>query len=470
MKTSRSAVVAAVVTAALFAGCAPSEDELPELGQDSQSLIGGMPLDGRTFDAVGALVAKLPDGSLDPFCTATLVAEDAVLTAKHCLLTVPEGAPIFFATGPDARSPRQLVAVVGSTWDRDVRGGAMGLGSDTAIAHLAPHALRGIFPVEIGTLEPSDVGRVFASVGYGIQTLRDPTTPTTSSAPYGTRRVGLFGLRGIGGAKTYELEYRTFDAFVAAVIAGNGLPADTVLSPEDIAGLRATYDADKLLPGYEAFFDGGRFGSYTSSGDSGGPMFGVKHGRIRIVAVTSGVLPVDSNVKDPALLGGIYATLGPESRHLIASASACGSVPEWGVCGGSSARSCSDTGQGRPRPVVTACATQGKTCVDAPEGATCAPSCRADADCNGIAPNGTCNAGTCTFAVDCKVEGGPFACYLCCLGAHSSTLEEAQACVDDCFAAPATTPAATVSSLSRVARPLVPGHHGPVRPNASATK
>lgn len=469
MKTSRSAVVAAVMTAALFAGCAPSEDDTTDLGQDSQGLIGGIPLDGRIFDAVGALVAKLPDGSLEPFCTATLVAEDAVLTAKHCVLTIPEGAPVFFATGPDARAPRQLVPVVGRTWDRDVRGGSMGLGSDTAIAHLAPRTLRGVFPVEIGTLEPNDVGKLFASVGYGIQTLRDPTAPSTEVPPSGTRRVGLFGLRGLGGAKTYELEYRTFDAFVAAVLAGNGLPADTVLSAEDLAGLRASYDAEKLLPSYEAFFDGGRFGSYTSSGDSGGPMFAFKNGRVRIVAVTSGVLPVDANVKDPALLGGIYATLGPESRHLVESASKCGALPEWGVCGGSNAKSCSDTGQGRPRPVVTACGAQGKTCVDAPEGATCAASCNTDADCNAIAPNGRCNAGTCSFAVDCKVEGGPFACYLCCLGAHASSLAEAQACVDDCYAAPAGSP--TTSSLStRASRAIVPGHAAPLRSNATRAK
>jgi hypothetical protein len=196
-------------------------------------------------------------------------------------------------------------------------------------------------------------------------------------------------------------------------------------------------------------------------------MFAVKNGRIRIVAVTSGVLPVDPNVKDPALLGGIYATLGPESRHLVESASKCGAIPEWGVCGGSSAKSCSDTGRGRPRPVITACATQGKTCVDAPEGATCAASCSVDSDCNAIAPGGTCNAGTCNFAVDCKVEGGPFACYLCCLGAHSSSLAEAQACVDDCYASPAS-PSPTTSSLARVSRAVVPGHPAPVRPGVHA--
>ncbi|NOU34111.1 MAG: trypsin-like serine protease [Polyangiaceae bacterium] len=455
MKTSQVALAA--IGSFLFAACSQSatpRDE-PEPETSAEALIGGVPIDSRVFDAIGAIVQKLPDGTLVPFCSGTLVDEDAVLTAKHCLISVPEGETVYFATGPDARNPRQLAPIVGRTWDRDVRGGAMGLGSDTAVAHLAPHALRGVFPIEVGTLEASDVGRPFVSVGYGIQALQDPKNPSPTPPPSGTRRAGVIVLRGIVG-KVYELTYGSFQGFVDAVLAGNGLPPGTVLSPDDTAGLQAAYDETTLLPQYEAYFGGGKRDAQTSSGDSGGPMLGLRGGRVRVFAVTSGSRAVDANVNDPALLGGIYATLGPESRHLVASASRCGSLAEWGRCetGRPIAERCSDLGEGRPRRVEQSCGAAGKVCSNAPQGAVCAASCKVDADCNAIATGGSCLGGTCTFPTDCKVEGEPFACYLCCLGAHATSLPDAQACVDDCYAAP--VPAARSATVT-----YVPGHPSP---------
>jgi hypothetical protein len=460
MKTSHMAITAIGVSTLLFAGCSQNAPEAePETA--AEALIGGVPIDSRVFDAIGAIVQKLPDGTLLPFCSGTVVEEDAVLTAKHCLITIPEGETAYFATGPDARHPRQLVPIVGRTWDRDVRGGAMGLGSDTAVAHLAPHALRGISPIEVGTLEPGDVGRPFVSVGYGIQAIQDPTNPAPGTPPFGTRRAGVIKLRGIAG-KVYELTYGSFQGFVDAVLAGNGVPPGTPLSPEDTAGLKAAYDQLLLLPGYEAYFGGGKYDAETSSGDSGGPMLGFRRGRVRVFAVTSGSRAVDANVKDPALLGGIYATIGPQTKHLIESAERCGSLSEWGRCetGRPIAERCSDLGEGRPHRVEQSCGAAGTVCSNTPQGAACTPRCAKDADCNGIAPGGTCSAGTCSFKTDCKVEGEAFACYLCCVGAYATSLPDAQACVNDCFATPA--PIASTATVS-----YVPGHAMPRRPSSA---
>lgn len=51
-------------------------------------------------------------------------------------------------------------------------------------------------------------------------------------------------------------------------------------------------------------------------------------------------------------------------------------------------------------------------------GATCAPACTADVDCDGIAANGACAAGVCTWSAleMCRAEPGGFSCFLCCLG------------------------------------------------------
>ncbi len=452
MKTSQVALAA--IGSFLFAACSQSASPPVEPEASAEALIGGVAIDARVFDAIGALVQKLPDGTLFPFCSGTLVADDAVLTAKHCVISVPDGETVYFATGPDARHPRQLVPVVGRTWDRDVRGGAMDLGSDTGVAHLAPRALRGVVPIPIGTLDADDVGRPFVSVGYGLQALQDPTAPSADT-PSGTRRAGVVHLRAVSG-KVFELEHGSFQGFVDAVLAGNGLPPGTVLAPEDLAQLQAAYDQTLLLPEYEAFFGGGPRDAQTSHGDSGGPMLGIQHGRVRVFAVTSGTRAADGNVRDPAVLGGIYAALGPEARHLVESATRCGSLPEWGRCetGRPIAERCTDLGEGRARRVEQSCGAVGKVCTRAPAGATCAPSCKVDADCNAIATGGTCNAGTCSFATDCKVEGTPFACYLCCLGAHATSLPEAQACVNGCYAGP-------LPAASSITPAQVSGHPSP---------
>lgn len=391
-----------------------------DTGSSQQAIIDGVVVPGVLFDAVGAIVQRLPDGSLVPFCTGTVVATDAVLTAKHCLLSVPPSETVYFATGVDATKPKQLVPIVASTWDRDVRGSAMGLGSDTAIAHLAKGSTKGITPVAIGTLDPNDVGKRFVTIGYGLSGLVAPNAPLP---PKGIRRAALATLRATSG-KVYPLVYGTFQRFVDAYVAAYAPGA--VLDPESLAQLQALYDHDELLDGYEAYFgDASRpFEGFTSSGDSGGPMLGIDRGRVRIFAVTSGSRAL-SELPDPAPLGGIYATLGPEAAHLVRAASTCGSLPEWGRCEGNTAARCADTSEGFPHPIATNCGTN--RCSETPTGARCLPVCTADAECAG----GTCVAGTCTWNRDCSVEGDFLACYLCC-AATATTLEGAQACVSAC--------------------------------------
>ncbi len=68
---------------------------------------------GQTL-AMGGLVQKLPSGEWFPTCNATLVAEDAVLTAAHCALgdtgpIAPE--ELGFALGEDLARPTVVIAV-----------------------------------------------------------------------------------------------------------------------------------------------------------------------------------------------------------------------------------------------------------------------------------------------------------------------------------------------------------------------
>jgi hypothetical protein len=119
-----------------------------------------------------------------------------------------------------------------------------------------------------------------------------------------------------------------------------------------------------------------------------------------------------------------YATFGPEAAHLVKSAAgACGAVTEEGSCEGDTVVRCSAVDEGTPHVTSSACED---TCVQTPEGAACAPSCTADADCDGIAALGTCSAeGVCTWseATQCAGIGGPIACSWCCYQAGGTGCE-----------------------------------------------
>ena len=84
------------------------ETQQPAVEQSAQPLVGGVEEEG--WLGVGALTMTLPGlGYAAPFCTATLIEEDWLLTAAHCVsgdLGMPLIAPMVeFYVGADAVSP-----------------------------------------------------------------------------------------------------------------------------------------------------------------------------------------------------------------------------------------------------------------------------------------------------------------------------------------------------------------------------
>lgn len=446
---SRGALLA---LGAALAACGGAETT--ERSQDA--IVDGRASSGHRDDVVGALVTIAPDGSTSPFCTGTLISGRNVVTAKHCALLTPAGAATGFAIGPDAFHPTRVIPIDRYVWERTVTTGALDLGADVAVAHLA-QPVRDLRPVYAQEAERWELGRSFRAVGYGTQAYADP------NAPYGLRKEAELSLVALGPSPYFPAVYRgDFGAFLADLAAGEGLSAD---DPELMALAQEEWAGALLEAHNDAVFQ--RITGNTAPGDSGGPIFSTARGRrgeredehgrsepLRTVGVVSGIVTVSGSYPDSVVENfSVYSTFGPEALHLLRSAEACGPVTEEGKCVGDVRHRCTALSESRGRPHVVRedCAQGGLRCAETPRGAACVPSCAGDGDCAG---GGTCAAGQCQWSsvAMCTGESSPFACYLCCLGRGTGggfTPEDFDTCGNACFpplpeAAPAAGPTRTV--------------------------
>jgi hypothetical protein len=334
-------------SALIFSACSegPTDESAPELSQRAQSIVRGEPAVGRAYDAIGALVATRSYYDLDvgevrqrvtPFCTASLISQTTLLTAKHCVRTVAMAledplVELHFALGPDARAPKRKIAIVeaeGAPGDDD---GFVHFGRDVAVVFL-DEKVKGIKPLELATLKDKQVGTGFEAVGYGIQ---------NAEGDFGTRQKGLVKLKALEG-RVFEMalgDYAAYETWLSEELLATIPPADTQvedagavsvdggsyagfdagLAGEPIAaedereGFRVRYDETRLMAGYEAFVGGDSKSVQPCSGDSGGPL--LKNGKV--YGVASGVLRTDKLVCDH---GAVYATFGPEVMRFLEGA------------------------------------------------------------------------------------------------------------------------------------------------------
>jgi hypothetical protein len=297
-----------LATLSLACSSSPSGDDT---AASDDAIIGGAPAESDRFLAVASLVKPktLDDGSTiyKPFCTATLIAPDLVITANHCVATENlEPSALLVAFGPKSTAPRKTAAV--ASFERKglaaLPGDVMTAGEDVILMRLAA-PVTDIAPIDVGSLSPIDVGRPFLAVGYGFS-----DGPRTQ-----------FGVRLMGPTKVVALR----DAFETEV------------------GVRADGDAR------------------ICQGDSGGPLLAERDGKLFITAILSrGELDARGECSNPATYVRLVARAcgngarigettcaGDVWKRCQGEGSAAGPTPADVDCGAASPpRTCDPTARG----------------------------------------------------------------------------------------------------------------------------
>jgi Trypsin len=311
----------------MFSFACGDADSVPTLSEDA--LLGGSPATEATLDAVGALVHQGPDGGFTAFCTATLVAPDVLVTAKHCVTVDATGGstffadsstPILFAIGPNSIKPKRTVKAKGALVSPVSDGGYPDLGSDVAVVFLA-EKISDIKPLRLdgSLLSDADVGKKYLAVGFGVN---------DQAGKLGQRLKGALTLQAASG-RALTRRFPTLESFHTFLTDHGGGSYVT----------EHTKDVDKfyaltLLPKYEAYLGLGAGDAQPCNGDSGGPLLAnVGSERVVVAVVSASFKGYRGSTAQCSSVGEVYASFGPRVSELFASTDPrCKAEPTWGRC------------------------------------------------------------------------------------------------------------------------------------------
>ena len=357
-----SVLVEATSLAAL-AACADARGDLDDAryGITREPIIGGFLAEEEAYDATGALVAVRPSDQL-AFCTATLIAPEVIVTAKHCAKLFAEleqsGYVIEWRSGPDALAPTSQARVVATQSAPGDVGGYVGEGRDVAVALLGhPVAIE---PVELAPLDESWLGRSLITLGYGVF--------SPSGASDARRRVGHETVLALSG-RVNEALFGDFESFVEWVMTRQSTDIDIVplVPAEELEPLSVQYDTALLFDGHEAVGGGAAGDLLTCRGDSGGPLLGVgADGRFVSHGVISGG---PDSLRSECEFGSVYSTFGPVTLPFLLGtlswADPCGELEDAGRCDGGVVERCvTNLGANLRRIEREDCAARGLICTE----------------------------------------------------------------------------------------------------------
>jgi hypothetical protein len=290
-------VVLSVVLGGLVA-C--TQETAGDSGQPAQArqpiLYGTEAIDEAQFGAVGALMYEAPYG-MDQACSGTLIAPNAVVTAKHCTKYIDQG-PTYMAFGFDAAAPDQMIPITSYVVAPDSRhnpGLLKNGGRDLAVVYLESAPV-GIQPAKLGHFTNCMLGKQFQIAGYGY----------LEWGFYGYRFTGPATARAIAGAwypllfngdKQAYLDWYWTDSTAATY------------SDEEAEDWWTSY---QLEPGYELLAGGLAGESLGCYGDSGGPIFlRNRAGELTVYGVS---FAVEGSYSSICTLGAAYLVF---NRHMF---------------------------------------------------------------------------------------------------------------------------------------------------------
>ncbi len=375
----------ALFASAAFVACGSesttTQDPTPSFQAEEGEIIGGFATSG--YEAVGT-VGIVHEGKYYMLCSATLVSQQVVLTAKHCAIFLPDmftpqeywfqpltwAFKLAFATG-NAVEPSALYDVVDLEVSPVQEGGFVGLGNDVAVMYLGQGA-KDVKTIAFSTEPPPAdlLGKKAIAIGYGSQTnLQDLTGELN-----GTRKVGQTTVSAYEG-KVYEFIFGSYEAFLGmlAEIYGQDAVDECLADQECKTMVEGWYNDSNLLSGYELWTSKQPGDAVTCHGDSGGPLLkklakADGTSQMAILGVVSGGMGSDTLACD---YGTVYATLGPQTQDLLKRALSwtdpCSptegvTVSTAGSCEGTVATRCTTPTEGPRRLSVIDCAELDQTC------------------------------------------------------------------------------------------------------------
>jgi len=348
----------------------------PSLALRDQSIIRGVLAASPELNHTGALIAidrTTLERSL--FCTATLIAPETLVTAKHCALAAYQAEDldldVAWLVGPAVSDAAEVLPVAAVELAPLNRGGFLGIGRDVAVVHLDHPS--SIPPAQPRALGDEQVGQALLSIGYGV------------FSPGGDedqrRRIGSETVAAVRG-RVLAATFGSFENYVEWSFTGSVtnfnylqvFSASDLLAQLVLQSLRTDFDSLLLLDGYEAVTGRQPGDTQTCSGDSGGPLaLQAPDGAWQTYGVVSGGLYSATSVCD---YGSVFATFGPETMAFLEQATSwedpCGELPGQGQCQGSVAVRCETQLFADVRQRVEQdCAEIGQECFLGTSGAVC---------------------------------------------------------------------------------------------------
>lgn len=298
------------LTSVALAGCSGSAETASESVESSRdAILHGSATNDPKYQAVGALVVDIPEFEFyDVICSATLVAPQAMVTARHCTpwidLALELGGTPYLAFGPDAFAPEKLVPItsyVNAPPSPRFPGLLLDGGRDVAVAYLASEP-EGIVPAKLGHFEEEMLGTQFAIVGYGFN---DP--------------MGFYGQKFAGPATARAQSgfwYRLlFDNDKQAFLDWYFTEAATIPTPEEAEQWWSIY---RLEPRYELLAGGLPGEALGCFGDSGGPILrGTNASNLTIYGVS---FAVEASFTELCTRGGAYAVFNKQMLDFVKDA------------------------------------------------------------------------------------------------------------------------------------------------------